>query len=164
MNWTALKDFLAVAEAGSLSRAARRLGVSQPTLSRRISALETELGAHLFTRSTRGLSPTTAGERLLTRVQRMQEEAVAIELETRGGGAPSGWVRVTASEGLAVEWLTARGVRFTTGGIRKGASGFDVCFIHPKGNDESPSGAAGVLVELVQAPEEVRDAFARVTG
>ncbi len=112
MNWAALKDFLAVAEAGSLSRAAGRLGVSQPTLSRRISALETELGAHLFTRSTRGLSLTTAGERLLAPVQRMQEEAVAIELETAGGGAPSGWVRVTASEGLAVEWLTAELLAF----------------------------------------------------
>ena len=64
----------------------------------------------------------------------------------------------------AVEWLSARGVRFTPGGIRKGASGFDVCFVHPKGNDESPIGAAGVLVELVQAPPEVRDAFARVAG
>jgi len=55
----------------------------------------------------------------------------------------------------AVEWLTARGVRFTPGGIRKGASGFDVCFIHPKGNDEFPLCSEGVLVELVQAPEEV---------
>jgi lactoylglutathione lyase len=53
-------------------------------------------------------------------------------------------------------------VRFTPGGIRKGAAGFDVCFIHPKGNDESPIGAEGVLVELVQAPPEVRDAFARI--
>ncbi len=55
----------------------------------------------------------------------------------------------------AVEWLTARGVRFTPGGIRKGASGFDVCFVHPKGNEGAPIGAAGVLVELVQAPDEV---------
>jgi lactoylglutathione lyase len=64
----------------------------------------------------------------------------------------------------AVQWLTERGVRFTPGGIRKGASGFDVCFVHPKGNDESPIGAAGVLVELVQAPEEVREAFAKFAG
>ena len=64
----------------------------------------------------------------------------------------------------AVEWLSARGVRFTPGGIRKGASGFDVCFIHPKGNDESPIGAAGVLVELVQAPPEVRRAFGAIDG
>jgi lactoylglutathione lyase len=55
----------------------------------------------------------------------------------------------------AVEWLTAQGVRFTPGGIRPGASGFDVCFIHPKGNDEFPLCSEGVLVELVQAPEDV---------
>lgn len=59
----------------------------------------------------------------------------------------------------AVEWLTAQGVRFTPGGIRAGAAGYDVCFIHPKGNEESPIGAEGVLVELVQAPENVIRAF-----
>ena len=59
----------------------------------------------------------------------------------------------------AVEWLTAQGVRFTPGGIRRGASGHDVCFVHPKGNADSPIGAAGVLVELVQAPSEVREAL-----
>lgn len=57
----------------------------------------------------------------------------------------------------AVEWLTARGVRFTPGGIRKGASGYDVCFMHPKGSDEFPIGGEGVLIELVQAPPEVRE-------
>lgn len=55
----------------------------------------------------------------------------------------------------AVEWLTLQGVRFTPGGIRKGASGYDVCFIHPKGNDEFPLSGEGVLIELVQAPEEI---------
>ena len=55
----------------------------------------------------------------------------------------------------AVDWLTAKGVRFTPGGIRKGAAGYDVCFIHPKGSDESPIGGEGVLIELVQAPPEV---------
>jgi lactoylglutathione lyase len=64
----------------------------------------------------------------------------------------------------AVDWLTEKGVRFTPGGIRKGASGFDVCFVHPKGNDDAPIGAAGVLVELVQAPDEVREAFAKLAG
>ncbi len=62
----------------------------------------------------------------------------------------------------AVGWLDARGVRFTPGGIRKGAAGFDVCFIHPKGHDAAPIGAEGVLVELVQAPAEVREAFATI--
>ncbi|NNE95116.1 MAG: VOC family protein [Acidimicrobiales bacterium] len=59
----------------------------------------------------------------------------------------------------AVEWLTNRGMRFTPGGIRPGASGFDVCFIHPKGNDASPRSGEGVLIELVQAPAEVIDAL-----
>jgi len=61
----------------------------------------------------------------------------------------------------AAAWLQARGVRFAPGGIRKGASGFDVCFIHPKGNEVSPIGGEGVLIELVQAPPEVREAFDR---
>ena len=64
----------------------------------------------------------------------------------------------------AVQWLGAQGVRFTPGGIRKGAAGFDVCFVHPKGNAESPIGAVGVLVELVQAPPEVIRAFAALAG
>lgn len=59
----------------------------------------------------------------------------------------------------AVEWLTAQGVRFAPGGIRPGAAGFDICFIHPKGNEESPIGGEGVLIELVQAPPEVTAAF-----
>ncbi len=55
----------------------------------------------------------------------------------------------------AVEALTAQGMRFTPGGIRKGAAGYDVCFIHPKGNDEFPLCGEGVLIELVQAPDDV---------
>jgi lactoylglutathione lyase len=62
----------------------------------------------------------------------------------------------------AVTWLQARGVRFTPGGIRKGASGFDICFIHPKANEESPIAGEGVLIELVQAPPEVCEAFERL--
>ncbi|ARU04661.1 lactoylglutathione lyase [Comamonas serinivorans] len=54
-----------------------------------------------------------------------------------------------------VEWLTAKGVRFAPGGIRKGAAGFDICFLHPKANDEFPIAGEGVLIELVQAPAEV---------
>ena len=55
----------------------------------------------------------------------------------------------------AVAWMTAHGVRFAPGGIRKGAAGHDICFIHPKANDEFPLGGEGVLIELVQAPPEV---------
>ena len=59
----------------------------------------------------------------------------------------------------AVEWLTEQGVRFTPGGIRAGAAGYDVTFIHPKGNEEFPLCSEGVLVELVQAPADVIAAF-----
>ena len=59
----------------------------------------------------------------------------------------------------AVTWLEGQGVRFTPGGVRKGAAGHDVCFIHPKGNEAAPIGGAGVLIELVQAPEAVIAAF-----
>jgi lactoylglutathione lyase len=55
----------------------------------------------------------------------------------------------------AVAWLSAQGVRFAPGGIRPGAAGHDICFVHPKGNDEFPVGGEGVLIELVQAPAEV---------
>jgi lactoylglutathione lyase len=59
----------------------------------------------------------------------------------------------------AVEWLAARGVRFAPGGIRKGAAGHDICFIHPKPNAEFPIAGEGVLIELVQAPPEVIAAY-----
>jgi lactoylglutathione lyase len=55
----------------------------------------------------------------------------------------------------AVAWLEEQGMRFTPGGIRKGASGHDICFVHPKGNDEFPVSGEGVLIELVQAPSDV---------
>ena len=55
----------------------------------------------------------------------------------------------------AVQWLTAQGVRFAPGGIRQGAAGHDICFLHPKSNSEFPIAGEGVLIELVQAPDDV---------
>jgi lactoylglutathione lyase len=63
----------------------------------------------------------------------------------------------------AVEWLEAQGMRFAPGGIRKGASGYDICFIHPKSSDEFPISGEGVLIELVQAPPAVCEAFERLS-
>lgn len=65
---------------------------------------------------------------------------------------------------VAVQWLSANGVRFAPGGIRKGAAGFDICFLHPKGNDELPISGEGVLIEMVQAPPEVVQAFAAIAA
>lgn len=107
LNWSMLKDFLAVAEAGSLSAAARRLGVSQPTLTRRMAALEESLHAEIFRRSPRGLELTEAGEAMLGPARQMQQGAQAVELAVSGRDqTPAGLVRITATEGLAVEWLT----------------------------------------------------------
>ncbi|MSQ65479.1 MAG: VOC family protein [Limnohabitans sp.] len=64
----------------------------------------------------------------------------------------------------AVQWLSARGLRFAPGGIRTGAAGFDICFVHPKGNEEFPLSGEGVLIELVQAPPEVVKAFAALAA
>ena len=60
---------------------------------------------------------------------------------------------------IAHDWLSSKGLRFAPGGIRKGAAGFDITFLHPKANDEFPIGGQGVLIELVQAPNEVVKAF-----
>ena len=59
----------------------------------------------------------------------------------------------------AVDWLGRAGLRFAPGGIRKGAAGHDVCFVHPKGNEQFPLSGEGVLIELVQAPVEVIEAL-----
>ena len=59
----------------------------------------------------------------------------------------------------AVAWMAAHGVRFAPGGIRKGAAGHDICFIHPKASDEFPIGGEGVLIELVQAPPDIVSAL-----
>ncbi|MEO7338292.1 MAG: VOC family protein [Caldimonas sp.] len=64
----------------------------------------------------------------------------------------------------AVEWLSREGVRFAPGGVRKGAAGHDVCFLHPKGNDAFPIGGEGVLIELVQAPPEIVAALGAVAA
>ena len=64
----------------------------------------------------------------------------------------------------AVQWLSAQGLRFAPGSIRTGAAGFDICFVHPKGHDEFPNSGQGVLIELVQAPPEVVNAFAALAA
>lgn len=64
----------------------------------------------------------------------------------------------------AVDWLTANGLRFAPGGIRQGAAGFDICFVHPRGNEDFPYGGEGVLIELVQAPVEVIKAFSALSA
>jgi lactoylglutathione lyase len=63
----------------------------------------------------------------------------------------------------AMGWLSAQGVRFTPGGIRTGATGHDICFIHPRGDAQHPLSGEGVLIELVQAPPDVIAAYERLS-
>ena len=63
----------------------------------------------------------------------------------------------------AHQWLSTQGVRFTPGGIRKGAAGHDVCFVHPRASADAPRSGEGVLIELVQAPPGVIAAFDAVS-
>ena len=113
MDWSALKAFLAAAEAGSFSAAARRLRLSQPTVSRQVAELERDLNARLFVRQARGLVLTPSGEGILELARRMEETAVAVERRLGGEEATAGGlVRITVTEGLASLWLIDRLVPF----------------------------------------------------
>ena len=106
MDWTCIQDLVAVADTGSLSGAARRLGVSQPTIGRRIEQLERDLNASLFNRSPKGLVLTDTGEQVLVHAQRMAEEALAVERIASGSNLLlEGVVRVTLTDMLGVKWL-----------------------------------------------------------
>lgn len=107
IGWDDLKLFLAVAETGSLSKAARQLRIGQPTVTRKLAALEYEVGAALFRRSVEGASLTTAGERLLPAARKMAEWAgeAGRAAEKADDQAPRGLVRVTSSPFVSVDFL-----------------------------------------------------------
>ncbi|RVD60861.1 LysR family transcriptional regulator [Mesorhizobium sp. M2D.F.Ca.ET.185.01.1.1] len=101
-DWNLIKSFVAVAETGSLSGAARRLAASQPTLGRHIAELEAALGVTLFRRGRRGYELTEAGSTLYERGQAVSEQASAFSLLALGSvEAIEGTVRVAASEVVA---------------------------------------------------------------
>jgi len=106
-DWTLMQSFLRVAEAGSLSAAARRMGISQPTVGRQIAALEKQCGQRLFLRGARGLSLTPAGARLRDAAAAMDQAAeAALRALAAGDEQLSGSVRISATEGLGIHWLT----------------------------------------------------------
>lgn len=109
LDWSVLRDFIAVAETGSFSKAAKRLHLSQPTLSRRIAALEEQLKGHLFQRTPKGLLLTDAGENVLAGARRVEEEALAIERQADAAQQTlTGIVRISVTEGLGAVWLPER--------------------------------------------------------
>jgi len=104
-DWTLIRSFLAVMEAGSLTGAARRLGAHQPTLGRHVAELETQLGGALFERTGRGLSPTALARQIAAAAEQMQTAADSLGRAARGQQHETrGTVRITASEMVAA-WL-----------------------------------------------------------
>ncbi|WP_245411039.1 LysR family transcriptional regulator [Microvirga flavescens] len=106
LDWEFCRSFLAVMREGSLSAAARSLGLTQPTIGHHIDRLETTLGKPLFTRSQRGLMPTDAARGILPHVEAMSSAAQALVRTASGNaGEMRGAVRITASEVIGVEVL-----------------------------------------------------------
>ena len=105
-NWSDYPIFLAVAEAGSLTAAGRVLGMSQPTVGRRIRALEDHFGTALLKRESGSLIPTNFGQSMLDHIRRMQDEASAIDRSSATlEDSLSGVVRLSATEGIGTGWL-----------------------------------------------------------
>lgn len=106
MDWSLVQTFLAVAETGSLSAAARQLGLTQPTAGRHVQALEHELSVSLFSRQARGMALTEQGEALLVHARAMRDAAHALSLNASGGSTDlKGSVRITASVFVSHHYL-----------------------------------------------------------
>ena len=115
VDWDGLRDFLAVAETGSFSKASNKLRISQPTLSRRIAELEQQLGARLFVRTTRGLLLTDDGEDVLEGARRVEQEMLSIVRRADAAQQRlTGTVRVSLSESLGSAWLPDKLAAFHT--------------------------------------------------
>ena len=109
MNWDDARIFLAVARAGQILGAARRLDLNHATVSRRIAALEEALGAKLFRRLTTGSELTPAGARFLDMAERMEAEMITARSQIAGDDETvSGTVRIGAPDGFGVAWLAPR--------------------------------------------------------
>ena len=105
-NWDDLKYFLAMADEGSLSAAARKLSVSQPTLSRRLTTLEEQIGSDLFARTRTGLEMTAIGEQLIDHARHMRDDVYSIERMITGHDSSlQGNVVISCIEILGADWL-----------------------------------------------------------
>jgi DNA-binding transcriptional LysR family regulator len=109
VDWEDARMFLAVARAGQVLGASRALGINQSTLSRRMAALETSLGAKLLARRTHGCDLTDAGSALLETLERMESEMIAVQARLQGAeAAAAGVVRIGAPDGFGVGFLAPR--------------------------------------------------------
>lgn len=104
-DWSLYRTLAAVIRTGSLTAAGRHLGLTQPTVARQIEALEAALGADLFVRTHRGLSPTSVATRLAPFAESLAETAAALRRAAAPAAEVAGTVRVTAGHTLGVEFL-----------------------------------------------------------
>lgn len=112
-SWDDLRFFLATTEAGSFSKAASSLGVTQPTISRRIENLEQRLGVRLFDRLPNGVTLTSEGERILDATRHIEETVLDIQRSISGADKRmQGTVRISVTDGLASFWMTPRLLEF----------------------------------------------------
>ncbi|WKE66494.1 LysR family transcriptional regulator [Gallaecimonas kandeliae] len=112
MDWDDIRFFLAVAETGQLTAAAAKVGVTQPTMGRRISALEAGLGHKLFQRTPEGFVLTDEGAALLPHARRMEAESHALQRTLEGQAQLSGTLRISSSDWFGVHVLSALAERF----------------------------------------------------
>lgn len=112
LDWADLRVFLFVCETGSISAAAKALGLSQPTASQKIRGLEAVVGAQLLIRRANGITPTDAGRRVRDAARAMHREARAIEHVARTPDPEAGRVRLAAPDAMATFWLAPRFAAF----------------------------------------------------
>jgi DNA-binding transcriptional LysR family regulator len=106
MEWSDLRIFLAIARTGTLGAAARQVGQTQPTMGRRLRALESDLGQVLFQRGSGGFVLTEEGAAVLVHAERIEQEAIAVERQLAGQGAGlDGMLRVTCFDWFGVHVL-----------------------------------------------------------
>jgi DNA-binding transcriptional LysR family regulator len=145
-SWDELRSFRAVLRDGSLSGAARRLGVTQPTLGRHIESLEESLGIALFTRSPRGLTPTDAALHLASHVEAMAAASAALTRDAAGETASDqGVVRITASEVIGCEVLPPLFASF-----RAAAPGIAIELVLSNRNEDLSRRDADLAVRMIR--------------
>jgi DNA-binding transcriptional LysR family regulator len=114
MNWSDIEVFLAVYREGTLGRAARKLGMTQPTMGRRLKKLEQDIGHSLFQRTPDGFIPTSEGETILASAERMEEEANTLQRGLAGGEQQlHGTLRLSSSDWFGVYVLAPLIARFS---------------------------------------------------
>ena len=157
LDWTLTRSFLAVAESGSLTGAAQRLGLSQPTLSRHVTDLESKLGP-LFHRQPRGLAPNDAALALLPHAKAMEEAAARLSLAAAGREeAPTGTVRITASRVVSFHILPA-----ILAGLRRSEPGIDIDLVPSDTSENLLMREADIALRMYR-PDQAEVITAHVT-